>query len=96
MARSEPSDPDSQYFINFKKAIQTFNPTTEILPILIPNINDLGVFRAKGIPSYASIPVNLSRHELECIHNLNEHISIPLLYDGANTYLNFINRMQAI
>ena len=96
MNKSTPSETDSQYFVNFKKAIQTFNPTTEILPILIPNINDLGMFRAKGIPSYASIPVNLSRHELECIHNLNEHISIPLLYDGANTYLNFINRMQAI
>ncbi|OIQ36921.1 MAG: hypothetical protein BM563_09695 [Bacteroidetes bacterium MedPE-SWsnd-G1] len=96
MPRTIPSDPDSQYFKKYKEAIKKYNPTSEIIPILVPNVNDLGAFRAKGIPSYGSIPVHLTRYELESIHNLNEHISIPLLYDGAKTYLNFIERMQGI
>ncbi|MDT0553869.1 M20/M25/M40 family metallo-hydrolase [Urechidicola vernalis] len=94
MPRIIPSDPDSQYFKKYKEAIKHYNPTSEIIPILVPNVNDLGAFRAKGISSYGSIPVHLTRHELESIHNLNEHISIPLLYDGAKTYLNFIEKMQ--
>jgi acetylornithine deacetylase/succinyl-diaminopimelate desuccinylase-like protein len=96
MPKTEPSSLDNFFYKNLKSAIIEKYQTAQVLPILLPNMNDLGAFRAKGIPSYASIPINISREELECVHNKNEHLSIPLLYDCSEVYLSFIKKLQGI
>ena len=94
MLETIPSSTKTIYYKNLSEAIISYYPDATTLPMMLPNINDLGVFRAKNIPSYGSMPVNFTREEVERIHNKNESISIPLLYDGVLVYLDFINRMQ--
>lgn len=94
MPRTNPSTTENIYYKNYKKAITEKNSKAVVLPILLPNVNDLGAFRAKGIPGYASIPVYLSREEVESIHNNNEHIHVSSLYDGAAIYYRFLQLMQ--
>lgn len=94
MPKTLPSSVETIYYKNLSDAITSHYPNTTTIPVLLPNINDLGAFRAKKIPAYGSNPVNFSREEVENIHNNDESISIPLLYDGFEVYLDFINRMQ--
>lgn len=95
MPKTLPSSVETIYYKNLRDAITTHYPNATTLPMMLPNINDLGAFRAKEIPSYGSIPVNFSREEVENIHNNGESIFIPLLYNGSQVYFDFINRMQA-
>ncbi len=94
MQESDPTSIETIYFKNLAKSIKSYYPTSEILPLLLPNINDLGAFRAKGILAYASTPVSFSRKEVQSIHNQHESISIQLLYDGAQIHFNYIKKMQ--
>ncbi|MDZ7614809.1 MAG: hypothetical protein U5K51_14765 [Flavobacteriaceae bacterium] len=66
------------------------------MPIILPNMNDLGAFRAKGIPCYASIPTYLSKEQVESIHNKDENIDVKSLYNGAQVYYDFIELMEKI
>ncbi len=91
---SEPSPTDNLFYTHLEKAIMEKYENAEVIPILLPNINDLGIFRSKGIPCYASVPIKLSREQAESVHNKNEHISIPLLYDGADVYTKFLANME--
>jgi len=95
MPETKPSSIDNIYYKNLEKAIQEKYSNAAIIPILLPNINDLGAFRAKGILSYACIPVNFTKEQVRSIHNDNENISIPLLYDGADVYFKFLNNMES-
>jgi len=94
MPRTNPSSIQTVFYENYKKAIKEKYTTATVLPIMLPNVNDLGAFRAKGIPCYASIPVYLTRDEVESIHNKNEHINKTSLYDGSDIYLRFLELMQ--
>jgi len=94
MPRTKPSSTTNIYYKNLENAILDKHPGSEILPIMLPNINDLGAFRAKNVIAFASIPVYLTRNQVESIHNKNEHISISLLYDGAEVYYNFLKKME--
>jgi acetylornithine deacetylase/succinyl-diaminopimelate desuccinylase-like protein len=91
--KSEASSIESIYYQGLEKAIIKKYENAEVMPILLPNINDLGVFRTKGIPCYASVPIMLSRKQAESVHNENENISIPLLYDGSDVYYNFLKNI---
>lgn len=93
MPRTKPSSIDNVYYKNLKNAILNKYPTAEVLPLMLPNINDLGAFRAKNILAFGSMPIYLSRKQAEGIHNINEHISIKLLYDGAEVYYDFLKKM---
>ncbi|MDH3322164.1 MAG: M20/M25/M40 family metallo-hydrolase, partial [Flavobacteriaceae bacterium] len=92
----KPSPIENVYYKNLKKAILDKYPDAEILPIMLPNVNDLGSFRAKNVLAYASIPVYLTRDHIESIHNKNEHISVQALYDGTEVYYNFLRNMLAL
>ena len=94
MPLTNPSEIRTVYFENLKTAIIEMYPGSEILPIMLPNINDLGAFRAKNIIAYATIPVYLTSEQLESIHNKDEHISIESLYKGAEVYYNFLMKME--
>lgn len=94
MQKTVPSSTETIYYKNLESTITNYYPNSKVLPLLLPNINDLGAFRAVDIPAYATIPVNLTREEAESLHNKDEHLSIPLLYNGAAVYLSFIKKMQ--
>jgi acetylornithine deacetylase/succinyl-diaminopimelate desuccinylase-like protein len=94
MPRTNPSGIDNFFYEKYKEAIQEKHTTATVLPIMLPNVNDLGAFRAKGILGYASIPVYLTRDEVESIHNKNEHINKSSLYDGSDIYLRFLELLQ--
>ncbi len=94
MPRTKPSSISNIYYKNLENAILNKYPDAEVLPLMLPNINDLGSFRAKNVLAFASIPVYLSREQAESIHNENEHISIRLLYDGAEVYYDFLKNLE--
>jgi len=95
MPSSVPSNTNSIFYKNLSTSILDKFPNSTTLPMLMPNINDLGAFRAKNIPAYASIPVYLTKDQVESIHGKNEHISIKALYTGAEVYYNFLSKMES-
>ncbi len=95
MPSSEPSHVNNIFYKNISKSITENFPESITLPLMMPNINDLGAFRAKDIPAYASIPIYLTKDQVESIHGENEHISIKSLYTGAEVYYNFISKMES-
>ena len=86
---------DNVFYKNLSSSIIDKFPKSTTLPLMMPNINDLGAFRAKNIPAYASIPIYLNKEEVESIHGENEHISIEALYTEAKVYYNFLSKMQS-
>lgn len=94
MPASKPSSINNIFYKNLSTSILDKFTKSTTLPLLMPNINDLGAFRAKNIPAYASIPVYLSREQVESIHGENEHIPIKALYTGAEIYYNFLSKME--
>lgn len=70
-----------------------FGPEIAIVPLLLPNINDSGWFRAKGIPAFDFIPAKISRTHLECIHSYDERIPIDALYQGIQVYSDFLSKL---
>lgn len=94
MPATEPSSVNNIFYKNLSAAIVEKFPKSSTVPLIMPNFNDLGAFRAIDIPAYASIPVYLSKEQVESIHGKNEHISIKALYTGAEVYYRFINKMQ--
>jgi acetylornithine deacetylase/succinyl-diaminopimelate desuccinylase-like protein len=92
--RSKPSSINNMYYTNIKRAITEKYPNSKTIPILMPNVSDLGAFRAKNIPAYATIPVFLKKEQAEAVHKNNEYISITSLYDGAQVYYNFLLNVE--
>lgn len=95
MPATKPSQINNIFYDNLSSSISEKFPKATTLPLMMPNYNDLGAFRALNIPAYASIPVYLSREEVESIHGENEHIPIKALYTGAEVYYNFLSKMQS-
>jgi len=94
MPPSKPSSIQNLFYRNLEKAIIQKYPKAEILPIMLPNINDLSAFRFKNIIAYATVPVFLTREHIENVHNDNEHITIQSLEDGTEVYNNFLVNME--
>ena len=92
--QAKPSSTENIYYENLKNAITKKYPNSATIPLFLPNVSDLRAFRAKNINSYATIPVYLTREQVEAVHNMNENISIKSLYDGADVYYNFLQIMD--
>jgi len=90
----KPSSVDNLYYKNLEKAIAEKYPNSKIIPVSLPNTNDLGVFRENDIAAYSTIPVYLTKEQVKTIHNNNENIPIKALYDGAEVYYNFLLNME--
>ncbi len=90
----EPSSTKNLYYKNLENAISRKFTNATVIPLFLPNVSDLRAFRAHNIDSYATIPVYLTREQVEAVHNKNENISIQALYDGAEVYYNFIKIME--
>ena len=64
------------------------------MSMMMPNVNDLGSFRAKKIPSYGTLPIIFDTEEVRSVHGKDEHLHIHSLYDGADVFENFIKKMS--
>jgi acetylornithine deacetylase/succinyl-diaminopimelate desuccinylase-like protein len=60
---------------------------------LLPNFNDVGIFRLFNVPAYAITPLVLEREYLEHIHNENERIPIENLNKGKDAYVSIVNEI---
>ncbi|WP_159021714.1 M20/M25/M40 family metallo-hydrolase [Formosa sp. L2A11] len=85
-----PSDDKSMFFVNIDNAIKKNYPEANTLSVSVPNYNDVTFFREKGISSYCFTPIELDRHYLEHIHNVNERIPRGVLTIGKQTFVDFI------
>ena len=79
----------TDFYYNLSAAIESVNPGSSVIPMYLPNFNDTGAFRAKGIQAYSTIPIKMNVDQLKCIHAANERIPVNALYKGANSYLTF-------
>ncbi|MCX2678575.1 M20/M25/M40 family metallo-hydrolase [Galbibacter sp. EGI 63066] len=88
--KMKSSNDKSPFYKHLKKAIEKNYPETEVITIFLPNSSDVGLFRAKGISSYASVPLNIPMDYLDNIHSENERIPRHVLDKGKDTYADFI------
>ncbi len=88
--KMKSSDPDNEYYRHLEAAIRKNYPDAEVLSISLPNTSDAGLFRAKGINTYTTVPITISREYLKHIHSENERIPRGVLNDGKATYVDFI------
>ena len=80
----------TNFYKHLEAAILTNYKLSKTASVLLPNSNDISLFRQHGILGYSSIPVQIDRKYLDCIHNLNERIPIGILDQGRDTYVEFI------
>ena len=92
---NSPSSTETVFFENLSLAIKKKYPGSETVDMMMPNINDLGVFRAKNIPSYGTLPIYCDTEEIRSVHGHDEHLHISSLHDGADVYYYFLKKMSA-
>ena len=94
MPSNEISSTNTVFYKNLSGAIQRKYPQAQTMSMMMPNVNDLGSFRAKKIPSYGTLPIIFDTEEVRSVHGKDEHLHIQSLYDGADVFENFIKRMS--
>lgn len=85
-----PSSDTSKFYIAMDTAIQTLYPDAAVMPLMMPNFNDVGIFRSQGITCYSSFPIQLDLEHMMHIHNYDESIPVAPLNKGKLTYDEFI------
>ncbi|MDP5082391.1 MAG: M20/M25/M40 family metallo-hydrolase [Winogradskyella sp.] len=90
MKDSPISSNTTNFYKHLESAILTNYKLSKTASVLLPNSNDISLFRQHGILGYSSIPVQIDRKYLDCIHNHNERIPLEILDHGRDTYVNFI------
>ena len=81
---------DNVFYQNLKTAIENTYFKAEVVPVILPIFNEIGKFRAEGIPGYGITPVQLETKHLHCIHAENERIPIEVLRKGSQVYFHFL------
>jgi carboxypeptidase PM20D1 len=84
------SDSGNPFYKHLEAAVHACYQNVTVLPIILPNYNDVGKFRSKGIQGFSIIPVRLEVDHLKCIHAENERIPVEALFTGAKVYLKFL------
>jgi acetylornithine deacetylase/succinyl-diaminopimelate desuccinylase-like protein len=79
------------FYNMFSKALKMVYPNAEVAPILFPATNDNNYFRAKGIPAFGILPIELSSELLESIHSIDERMPQDLLLSGSKVYYSFVD-----
>lgn len=90
MTNSKISSTATSFYKHLEAAILKNNPKSKTASVLLPNSNDIGIFRELGIPAYSVVPVKLERKYLESIHNFNERIPKSILTEGTQTFIDFM------
>lgn len=91
-----PSKSETIFFKNLSLAIGEKYPGSTTMDMMMPNVNDLGVFRLDGIPAYGTMPIFCDFEEVRCVHGKNEHLHLSSLYDAADVYYSFLKKMLEI
>ena len=91
--RNQPSSNSNIFYKNLRSAILEQYPDAETIDVLMPNINDMGYFRALDVPAYGSIPIRLTRSEVESIHGIDERIPLTELEAGTQVFYIFLKKM---
>jgi acetylornithine deacetylase/succinyl-diaminopimelate desuccinylase-like protein len=65
-----------------------------VIPIILPNLNDSGTFRQKGIEAFDVIPARIPNHLLYNIHGYNERLPIKTLHSGIAVFKEFLKKAQ--
>lgn len=94
MPNDQVSSAETIYYKNLSLAIQEKYPEAKTMEMMMPNINDLGSFRAKNIPAYGTLPIFCDTEEVRSVHSNDEHLHISSLYNGAEVFENFLKRMM--
>ena len=84
------SSTKTSFFKHLNTAILKSYPKSKTASVLLPNSNDISVFREHNIPAYSLIPIKLERKYLETIHNYNERIPKGIIEKGTQTYIHFM------
>lgn len=74
---------------------QHFGDDMAVVPILLPNFNDSGWFRAKGVPVFDVTPARVTRQHLYCVHGYDERIPVSALAEGEAVYARFLEMLMA-
>ncbi|MDG3583395.1 M20 family metallopeptidase [Galbibacter pacificus] len=90
MPEMKSSDDNNIFYKHLKDAIEENYPKGKVITILLPNTSDAGLFRAKGITSFTTVPINIPRKYLDNIHSENERMPRGVLTQGSNTYVDFL------
>jgi carboxypeptidase PM20D1 len=85
-----PTPPDHPLFTLLKGAIQQGYLGAGVFPMTVPITSDSNTFRAKGIPTFSTVPVHLTRDEIRAIHGPNERMPIDDLECGIRAYKHLI------
>jgi acetylornithine deacetylase/succinyl-diaminopimelate desuccinylase-like protein len=93
MPQVKPSSCDSPFFRVMEQTIHDHHPEAAVLPIILPNFTDDGWFRAAGVPCYSSMPVYMSREQMENVHGVNESMAVESLWEGIVIYVDLIDRI---
>lgn len=86
-----PSSNETVYYKSIEKALLKEYPNSDVITTLLPNFNDVGIFRLFNVPAYAITPMVLEREYLEHIHNENERIPIENFKRGCKAYASILN-----
>ena len=89
----KPSSDTTIFYRAIHESIQFNYPGAEVIPVMMPSFNDVGLFRSKGITCYSYLPIQIDAHNVNSIkhiHNYDEFIPIKHLETGKKTYDKFV------
>ncbi len=78
------------------ESIKDYFGDVDIVTLVLPNSNDGGPFRAKGVPFFDVLPVILPMKYLKCTHNQNESFSLRDLDTGIACHSKYIETVLPI
>jgi acetylornithine deacetylase/succinyl-diaminopimelate desuccinylase-like protein len=89
----KPTSDTTFFYRSIHQSIKNSYPAAEIIPVMMPSFNDVGLFRSKGINCYSYFPIQINSRDINSIkhiHNYDEFIPIEYLETGKKTYDGFI------
>ncbi|MFK8104673.1 MAG: M20 family metallopeptidase [Saprospiraceae bacterium] len=87
---AEPTDHNNPFFDELSVAIKKVYPDAHVFPMLAPNASDCNAFRSKGVLTLSTVPVEMTKEVLDCIHAPNERMPIEALIKGRKVITAFL------
>lgn len=89
----QPSSDTTFFYRAINQSIRANYSTAEVIPVMMPSFNDVGLFRSKGITCYSYFPIQIDAKDVNSIkhiHNYDEFIPIKYLETGKDSYDKFV------
>ncbi len=84
---------NTAYFETIESCLRQSFPDAKIMPGQLVMGTDCQYFRAKGVPVYSFIPVELPQSVVKSAHASNEHFLLSTLNSGMKVYLKIMNEL---